>query len=90
MDDDDTLPMIPSFDRVSIPAILLLHGDVPQAARSAGIHEPVEIPAILGDDAGIMLGDGFTPNLTGVFEPEETGDGDFDERHSAEPDASGT
>ena len=42
-----------------------------RAASSAGIHEPIVVPVIFGDDAPLMLGDGFTPNLTGAFEPED-------------------
>jgi hypothetical protein len=70
-DDDDTSSLMHSFDRVSIPAVLISDDDTSHVARSAGIHEPIVIPVIFGDDATVMLGDRFTPNLTGVFEPEE-------------------
>ncbi len=84
--DDDTSPLMHSFDRVSIPAVLILDGDMSRAAGSAGIHEPIVVPVIFGDDATIMVGDRFTPNLTGVFEPEDAESDDPGDWHLPEPD----
>jgi hypothetical protein len=71
MDIDDDMPLlIPHFDRLSIPAVLVPDGDAARAAGSAGIHDPIVIPVTLGEDTSIMLGDGFIPNLTATFEPD--------------------
>jgi hypothetical protein len=84
--DDDTPPLMHSFDRVSIPAALISDDDMSRAASSAGIHEPIVVPVIFGDDATLMLGDGFIPNLTGAFEPEDTESDDPGDWHPPEPD----
>jgi hypothetical protein len=84
--DDDASPLMHSFDRVSIPAVLMSEDDTSRAASSAGIHEPIVIPVIFGGDATVLLGDFFTPNLTGVFEPEDAEDDDPGDWHSPEPD----
>lgn len=84
VNNDDTL--VHSFDRVAIPAILISGDDISHAARSAGIHEPIVIPVTFGDDTTVMLGDRFTANLTGVFEPEEAEGDDPGGWHSSEPD----
>jgi hypothetical protein len=61
-------------DRVSIRAVLAADGeDVTQALAQAGIVDPVAIP-VLADPAAGFLGDGITPNLTGVLEPDMSDD----------------
>ena len=72
MDDDDPLPQMHAFDRLSIPAVLVL--DIDGAARvasAAGIHDPVVVPVAFGTDPNVMPGDCFTPNLTAIFEPDD-------------------
>nr|WP_294555662.1 hypothetical protein [uncultured Rhodopila sp.] len=63
-------------NRVSVRALLAGDGeDVTQALAQAGIFDPVAIPVQL-DPQGGFLGDGITPNLTGVLEPgDAAGDG---------------
>jgi hypothetical protein len=59
-------------NRVSIRAVLARDNeDVTEALARAGIVEPVAIP-VQADPAEGFLGDGITPNLTGVLEPDET------------------
>lgn len=73
-------------NRVSIRAVLDDgHGDLQAALRDAGIFEPVAIPVLLGDQAdasGGMLGNGVTPNVVGVLEPDEAESDTF----AADPD----
>ena len=68
-----------AFDRISIRSVLARDGeDVTQALMQAGIFDPIAVPVVLGeaaDPAGGILGDGITPNLTGVLEPDEFGPG---------------
>ena len=75
---DDPLNGIPSFDRVSIRAVLVEDGEDPgQALVEAGIFDPVAIRVSLGDDQpDNTFGDGFTDNLTGVLESDP--DHEFD------------
>jgi hypothetical protein len=61
-------------NRVSIRAVLAADGDdVTQALAQAGIVDPVAIP-VQADPAEGFLGDGITPNLTGVLEQDEAED----------------
>ena len=61
-------------NRVSVRALLAGDGeDVTQALAQAGIVDPVAIPVQL-DPQGGFLGDGITPNLTGVLEPDDAAD----------------
>ena len=63
-----------AVNRVSIRAVLASDGDdVTQALAQAGIVEPVAIPVQV-DQGGGFLGDGLTPNLTGVLEQDEADD----------------
>nr|WP_294517077.1 hypothetical protein [uncultured Rhodopila sp.] len=74
---DDPLHALTDLNRVSIRAVLAPDGeDVGQALAQAGIIDPVSIPVLTGEDAdtGVWLGDGITPNLTGVLEPDEEQD----------------
>jgi hypothetical protein len=75
---DDPMDNLPSFNRVSIRAVLVTDGQDPRAALAqAGIINPVAVPVILGDDmdlSGGILGDGITPNLTGVLETDQEDD----------------
>lgn len=61
-------------DRISIRAVLAADGeDVTQALAQAGIFDPVAIPVQADSTAG-FLGDGITPNLTGVLEADDADD----------------
>jgi hypothetical protein len=72
---DNPLDALGTANRVSIRAVLVADGDdVNQALAAAGIIDAVAIPVILGDNPdpeGGILGDGITPNLTGVLEPDD-------------------
>jgi hypothetical protein len=72
---DDATDKLTAMNRVSIRAVLAAEGeDVTAALAQAGILNPVAIPVLLGEDAhtaGAILGDGITPNLTGVLEPDD-------------------
>ncbi len=73
-------------DRISIRAVLAADGeDVTQALAQAGIVDPVAIP-VQADSAGGFLGDGITPNLTGVLEADDA----EDDGREAAPDAAPT
>jgi hypothetical protein len=71
---DNPLDSLPSFDRVSIRAVLVEEGEDPAAALAeAGFTEVISIPVVLGeaaDPSGGILGDGITPNLVAVLETE--------------------
>ena len=75
---DDPTNSLAAANRVSIRAVLAADGeDVTQALAEAGIVDPVAVPVLLGeaaDPAGGILGDGITPNLTGVLEPDDPDD----------------
>ena len=77
---DTPFDRLPSFNRVSIRAVLVNAGEDPGAALAeAGITDAVAIPVVLGDDLnlpGALLGNGITPNLTGVLEAEDQDDFD--------------
>jgi hypothetical protein len=76
---DDPLGTLPSFDRVSIRAVLVQGDADPSAALSAaGIHDPITVPVAFGDDAAqaaATLGQGTVPHLSAVleFEPGRRG-----------------
>jgi hypothetical protein len=80
---DDPLDRIPSFDRVSIRAVVVEDGDDPgPALAAAGILDPIALPMMYGENQpNIGFGDGITPNFTAVLEAEQQDD-DF----GAEPD----
>jgi hypothetical protein len=71
---ENLLKQIHEFDRVSIRAVLVANGKNPNhELANAGIHESVAIPVSAGseqDPTGGILGDGYTPNLTGVLETQ--------------------
>lgn len=75
---DDPLEQIPSFDRVTIAAVLASDGeDVSEALAEAGIFDAIELRISFDGDldaSGVLLGDGFTPNLTAVVEFEQPQD----------------
>jgi hypothetical protein len=80
--DDSPADKLTSMNRVSIRAVLAAEGeDVADALARAGILNPVAIPVLLDDDghpSGVLFGDGFTPNLTGVLELDDDDDDDDD------------
>ncbi len=69
---DNPLDGIPNFDRISVRAVLVADGEDPgQALAAAGIVDPIAVPVVFGEAApGIGFGDGITPNLTAVLEPD--------------------
>jgi hypothetical protein len=76
---DNPLDRIPSFDRVSIRAVVVSDGEDPSHALSeAGIFDPISLPVVFGENQpDFRFGDGITPNLTAVLEPDQEVD-DFD------------
>jgi hypothetical protein len=87
---DNPMDSVPSFNRVSIRAVLVTDGEDPgPALAEAGIFDPIAVPVVLGDDAtlsGGILGDAVTPNLTAVLEPDQAGDWQEDDwESSSEP-----
>ena len=76
---DDPLDRIPSFDRVSIRAVVVSDDEDPsQALSEAGIFDPISLPVVFGEDQpDFTFGDGITPNLTAVLEPDQEVD-EFD------------
>jgi hypothetical protein len=77
---DNPMDSLPSFNRLSIRAVLVTDGQDPRAALAdAGIFNPVAIPVVLGEDfqSGDLLGNAITPNLTGVLEPDQEDDWGF-------------
>jgi hypothetical protein len=83
---DNPLDRIPSFDRVSIRAVVVSDGEDPSHALSeAGIFDPISLPVVFGEDQpDFRFGDGITPNLTAVLEPDQ----EVDEFDSTEQPAS--
>ena len=81
---DDPMDRLPTFNRVSIRAVLVEDGEDPShALAEAGFAESVAIPVVIGDDldlSGDILGNGITPNLTAVLETEIA-----DDEHDAPP-----
>ena len=73
---NNLLDGIPSFDRVSIRAVVVCGGEDPtQVLSEAGIFDPVALPLVLGEDQpDISLGDGITPNLIAILEPDQEDD----------------
>lgn len=71
---DDPMDKLPTFNRVSIRAVLVEEGEDPSPALAqVGFAEAVAIPVVLGEDLDLssgILGDGITPNLTAVMEAE--------------------
>jgi hypothetical protein len=67
---DNPLDRIPSFDRVSIRAVVVMEGEDPgPLLAAAGIVDPVAVPAVFGEAApDRSFGDGFTPNVSAVVE----------------------
>jgi len=65
---------LPSFNRVSVRAVLVQQGEDPGPRLSAaGIYDPITVPVLVDQDqshSGVILGDGFTRNLTAVLETE--------------------
>ncbi len=74
---DNPLDRIPSFDRVSVRAVVVMEGEDPgPLLAAAGIIDPVAVPAVFGDSAPDRgFGDGFTPNLSAVVEFDDDADG---------------
>jgi hypothetical protein len=72
------LDRIPSFNRVSIRAVLVADGQDPHDALvEAGIYDPVAVRVVPGDGSdpsGGLLGDTLTPNLVAVLEPDQPDD----------------
>lgn len=79
--DDNPLDRIPSYDRVSIRAVVVDDDEDPgQALSEAGIVDPIALPVVFGEDPpDRSFGDGFTPNVTAVLEPDQEEDDDFDD-----------
>jgi len=83
---DNPLDRIPLFDRVSIRAVVVEDGEDPgPALAQAGIFEPVALPAVM-DEGGPhnSFGDGITPNLVVVLEPDQQEDDRFDAASDAD------
>ena len=76
---DNPLDRIASFDRVSIRAVVVSDDEDPsQALSEAGIFDPISLPVVFGEDQpDFSFGDGITPNLTAVLEPDQEVD-EFD------------
>jgi hypothetical protein len=89
---DNRLDGFPTFNRVSVHAVLVSEGEDPGPALLAvGILDPIAIPVVLGEEAdlsGGLLGDGITPNLAAVLETEDVDD--LDSSPTSEPDKSGS
>ena len=74
--EDDPADRMAKANRVSIRAVLVSHPgvDIQAALAKAGIFNPVAIPVRLGEQPDLsagILGDGITPNLIGVLEPDQ-------------------
>jgi hypothetical protein len=76
---DNPLDRIPSFDRVSIRAVVVSDGEDPShALAEAGIFDPISLPVVFGENQpDFRFGDGITPNLTAVLESDQEVD-EFD------------
>jgi hypothetical protein len=74
---DNSLDRIPSFDRISIRAVVVMEGEDPgPLLAAAGIVDPVAVPAVFGEAApGRSFGDGFTPNVSAVVEFDQEAGG---------------
>ncbi len=75
---DNPLDRIPNHDRVSLRAVVLRDGEDPgPALAAAGITDSIALPIMFGEgQPGASFGDGFTPNLTAVLEPDQGQDSD--------------
>jgi len=92
---DNPLDRIPSFDRVSVRAVVVMEGEDPgPLLAAAGIIDPVAVPAVFGDNAPDRnFGDGFTPNLSAVVEFDEDAggfEGEGDEQADGDASAEDT
>ena len=67
---DNPLDRIPSFDRVSVRAVVVMEGEDPgPLLAAAGIVDPVAVPVVFGETApDRSFGDGLTPNVSAVVE----------------------
>jgi hypothetical protein len=76
---DNPLDRIPSFDRVSVRAVVVMEGEDPgPLLAAAGIVDPVAVPVVFGEGApDRSFGDGFTPNVSAVVEFDQE-DGQFE------------
>jgi hypothetical protein len=76
---DNPLDRIPSFDRVSIRAVVVSDGEDPShALAEAGIFDPISLPVVFGENQpDFRFGVGITPNLTAVLESDQEVD-EFD------------
>jgi hypothetical protein len=72
---DNPLNRIPSFDRLSLRAVVVPTGvDPGPALAAARIVDPIALPIAFGEDPpDNTFGDGITPNVTAVLEydPED-------------------
>lgn len=80
---DNPLDRIPSFDRLSLRAVVVPEGvDPGPALAAAGIIDPIALPIAFGEDPpDNTFGDGFTPNVTAVLEydhEDAAGTGDLE------------
>ena len=71
---DNPLDRIPTFDRLSLRAVVVPEGEDPgPALAAAGIVEPIELPIVFGEDPpDRTFGDGLTPNITAVLEQDQS------------------
>jgi hypothetical protein len=71
---DNPLDRIPSFDRISLRAVVVAEGEDPgPALAAAGISDPIELPVVFGEDPpDRSFGDGFTPNVAAVLEFDQS------------------
>jgi hypothetical protein len=75
---DNPLDGIPTFDRVSIRAVVVHDSEDPGHALSeVGIFDPIALPMVFGEGQPDSFGDGITPNLTAVLE--------FDQEDGSDP-----
>jgi hypothetical protein len=74
---NNPLDRIPSFDRVSVRAVVVREGEDPgPLLAAAGIVDPVAVPVVFGEAApGRSFGDGFTPNVPAVVEFDQEAGG---------------
>jgi hypothetical protein len=70
---DNPLDRIPSFDRISLRAVVVAEGEDPgPALTAAGITDPIALPIVFGESPpDRTFGDGFTPNVPAVLEFDE-------------------
>jgi hypothetical protein len=74
---DNPLDRIPSFDRVSVRAVVVMEGEDPgPMLAAAGIVDAVAVPVVFGESAPDRgFGDGFTPNISAVMEFDQEAGG---------------